>query len=116
MNDIIYKLLHFLQGITTFFSNRTINRFFFGAVASPTSFIISIKSCGDEASFAFGIRFVVVDLAATSFVAGVATGTGTSVVGTSAATDDTILGTVGSVFAVPNVDVESTILSQDSRI
>lgn len=91
-------------------------RFFLGAVASPTSFIILIKSCGDEASFAFGIGFAVVDVTATSVVAGVATGIGTSVFGDSDTIVDSILGTHGSVGAVPNADVESTSFSQDSRI
>jgi hypothetical protein len=106
--------------MTIFFSNRTINRFFFGAVSIPIFFIISIKSSGDEASFGLGIGLeVVVDTVAT-LVAGVATGTtGTSVVGgaTSDGTDDSIRATLGfDGGAVPNDDVESTSFSQDSRI
>ena len=82
--------------MTIFFINRTTKRFFFGAVASPTSFIILIKFSGDVASFAFGIFFDVVDVATTSFAAVVATGTGTRVVvGDSDTTDDSILGTLG---------------------
>lgn len=116
---LLYKLLHFFHGITIFFSNRTINRFFFGAVSIPTFFIISIKSSGDEASFGLGIGLEVVDAVAT-LVAGVATGTiGISVVGgaTSDGTDDSIRATLGfDGGAVPNDDVESTSFSQDSRI
>lgn len=103
--------------MTIFFINRTTKRFFFGAVASPTSFIILIKFSGDVASFAFGIFFDVVDVATTSFAAVVATGTGTRVVvGDSDTTDDSILGTLGLGGAVPKSEVESTSFPQDSRI
>ena len=92
--------------MTTFFSNRTIKRFFFGAVSSPTFFIMSIKASGDEASLALGIAFfeVVIDV-----VAGVATGT-------SVGTDDSIRGAVSFGGAVPKDEVESTSFPQDARI
>ena len=99
--------------MTIFFINRTTKRFFFGAVASPTSFIILIKFSGDVASFAFGIFFDVVDVPATSFAAVVATPV---VVGDSDTTDDSILGTLGLGGAVPKSEVESTSFPQDSRI
>jgi hypothetical protein len=103
--------------MTTFFNNRTTKRFFFGAVASPTSFIMPIKSCGDEASFGFGIGFFnVSDATATSFTTGVTAGTDASIVGDSDTVDETILGTLDSCGAVPNADVESTIFPHDSRI
>jgi hypothetical protein len=52
-----YRLLHFLQGMTTFWSSLTINRFFFfdEPMESETPFIISVSSCGDEAFFTSGI-------------------------------------------------------------